>query len=218
MRVLLGFESSGMTRTAFRDLGYDAWSVDLSPSEDSSPFHIQDDIRRHLRDDWDLAILHPPCTRLCNSGIRWLADPPPGRSKAEIWDEMLEGCELFGECLNSPIPHKAIENPIMHKYAKRLIPNYRPKTQSVQLHWFGDKIFKTTHYYLQNLPLLVPTEPLTVPEPGTLEHRYWTREVHNAPDNEQRATNRARTHLGIAWAMAQQWGKYVTEQNKETLQ
>ena len=27
-------------------------------------------------------VAHPPCTRLCNSGVRWLTKPPPGRTLA----------------------------------------------------------------------------------------------------------------------------------------
>jgi len=205
MKVLIGCETSAMTRTAFRELGHDAWSVDLKESVDGSPFHIQSDIRQHLHDSWDLAILHPPCTRLCNSGIQWLATPPHGRTKEQIWDEMLEGAELFADCLASTIPRVAIENPIMHKYAKRVIHGYREPTQSVQLYWFGDKAFKTTNFWLKGLPLLVPTDPLIPPQPGTLEHTYWTREIHNAPAGPGRSEARSRTFPGLAWAMAQQW-------------
>lgn len=70
MRVLLGCEFSGVVRRAFRARGHDAYSCDLLPSDDDSPFHIQDDLLRHLRDGWDLAIFHPPCTRLAVSGAR----------------------------------------------------------------------------------------------------------------------------------------------------
>ncbi len=87
LRVLVGFECSGMVRRAFAALGHDAWSIDLKPSEDRSNRHIVGDIRDHLSDGWDLlAVLHPPCTRLTNSGVRWLSVPPPGRTL----DEMVE--------------------------------------------------------------------------------------------------------------------------------
>lgn len=36
MRVIIGFESSGMIRRAFRALGHEAYSCDLKPSEDGS--------------------------------------------------------------------------------------------------------------------------------------------------------------------------------------
>ena len=44
MRVLVACEYSGRVREAFRALGHDAWSCDLLPSEDESPFHIQGDV------------------------------------------------------------------------------------------------------------------------------------------------------------------------------
>ena len=37
MNVLIGYESSGVTREAFRRLGYTAWSCDLLPADDKSP-------------------------------------------------------------------------------------------------------------------------------------------------------------------------------------
>ena len=71
-RVLVGCEFSGVVRRAMRARGHDAWSCDLLPAEDNSPFHIQDDIMRVLRqsptDSWDLIILHPPCTAIALSG------------------------------------------------------------------------------------------------------------------------------------------------------
>lgn len=82
MRVLVACEFSGIVRRAFRDRGHDAWSCDLLPAEDGANTHIVGDVRDILADDWDLLIVaHPPCTRLCNSGVRWLHKPPPDRWK-----------------------------------------------------------------------------------------------------------------------------------------
>ena len=48
--------------------------------------------------DWDmLFVAHPPCTRLCNSGVRWLSKPPPGKTLDEMWEELDEGADLFSE-------------------------------------------------------------------------------------------------------------------------
>lgn len=83
MKVLIGCETSGIVRRAFLDRGHDTWSCDLLPAEDGSNRHIQDDVRTVIgMDDWDLlCVMHPPCTRLCNSGVRWLTTPPPGRTR-----------------------------------------------------------------------------------------------------------------------------------------
>lgn len=81
MKILIGCEFSGVVRRAFAGLGHDVWSCDLDPAEDRSNRHIVGDVRDYLDDDWDLlAIFHPPCTRLCNSGVRWLSVPPPGKT------------------------------------------------------------------------------------------------------------------------------------------
>ena len=91
-RVLIGCETSGIVRDAFLALGHDAWSCDLLPADRPSNRHIQADIRDVMRDDWDLmAVMHPPCTRLCNSGVRWLSAPPDGRTLPEMWRELEDG-------------------------------------------------------------------------------------------------------------------------------
>ena len=48
MKILVACEYSGRVREAFRKLGHDAWSCDLLPSDDNSPYHIQGDPMRVL--------------------------------------------------------------------------------------------------------------------------------------------------------------------------
>ncbi|ALA16114.1 MULTISPECIES: hypothetical protein [Chelatococcus] len=206
MRVLIACEFSGIVRRAFAARGHDAWSCDLLPAEDRSNKHLVGDVRNYLNDGWDLLMVaHPPCTRLCNSGVRWLKVPPPGRTAEEMWRELDEGADLFSACWNAPIPRIAVENPVMHRYAKERIRNYQPPAQTVQPWWFGDPFFKATSFYLKGLPPLVPTKRLIPPKPGTPEHRAWSR-VHRAPPGPDRWKERSRTFPGIAEAMADQWG------------
>lgn len=206
MRVLIGCEASGVVRRAFAARGHDAWSCDLLPAEDRSNRHIIGDIRDVLNDGWDLlAVMHPPCTRLCNSGVRWLNVPPPGRELADMWAELDEGAALFSACWNAPIERVCVENPVMHKHAKARIENYQPAAQHVQPWWFGDAAFKSTGLYLRGLPPLVPTNRLTPPAKGTAEHRAWSF-IHMATPGEDRWKLRSRTFDGIAAAMADQWG------------
>jgi hypothetical protein len=209
--VLIGCEYSGAVRRAFAARGHDAWSCDLLPAEDRSNKHIVGDIRDHLNDGWDLlAVLHPPCTRLCNSGVRWLSTPPPGRALDDMWRELDEAASLFSACWNAPIERIAVENPVMHKHAKARIRNYRPATQTVQPWWFGEKAFKATGLYLKALPALLPTNRLTPPRPGTDEHKAWSA-IHRASPGPERWKQRSRTFQGIADAMADQWGGEATE-------
>ena len=83
MRVLIACEFSGTVRKEFEALGHESWSCDLLPS-DIPGNHYQGDIRDMLTEHWDLMIAHPPCTRLCNSGVCWL-------EKRNLWDDMREG-------------------------------------------------------------------------------------------------------------------------------
>jgi len=205
MRVLIGCEYSGVTRRAFAARGHDAWSCDFLPSEDGSNHHIIGDIRDHLHDGWDLlALLHPPCTRLCNSGIRWLHKAPPGRTLDDMWRELEDAAALFSACWNAPIPRKCVENPIMHRHARQRIVNYRPPAQIIQPWWFGEPQFKALGLYLDGLPPLRPTRRLSPPMPGTDEHRAWSR-VHRAPPGADRWKERSRSFAGVADAMADQW-------------
>lgn len=206
MRVLVACEFSGTVRNAFAARGHDAWSCDLLPAEDGSNRHITGDARDYLGDGWDLLMVaHPPCTRLCNSGVRWLSQPPPGRTAEEMWADLDAGAALFSAFWNAPIDRVCVENPIMHRHAKGRIVNYAPPAQIVQPWWFGEPFFKGTGLYLRGLHPLRPTNKLAPPPSGTPEHRAWSR-VHRLPPNSDRRRERSRFFSGIAEAMADQWG------------
>lgn len=209
LRVLVGCETSGVVRRAFSARGHDAWSVDLLPAEDGSNRHIVGDVRDHLNDGWDLlAVMHPPCTRLCNSGVRWLHVPPPGRTLQSMWADLDEAVDLFAACWRAPIERVAVENPIMHRHARERMPADLPKPQIVQPWWFGEPFFKATGFYRRRLPPLAATNRLTPPRPGTDEHKAWSA-VHRAPPGPDRWRFRSRTFDGIADAMADQWGGHA---------
>lgn len=197
MRVLVACEFSGTVRRAFAARGHDAWSCDLLPAEDRSNRHIVGDARDILNDGWDLLMVaHPPCTRLCNSGVRWLSVPPPGRTLADMQQALREGAELFSAFWNAPIERVCIENPMMHRHAKALISNYRPPAQSVQPWQFGHGEVKRTCFWLKNLPPLKPTNIVDGREPR----------VHRQSPGPHRWRERSRFFTGIAEAMADQWG------------
>lgn len=206
MRVLIGCEFSGVVRRAFAARGHDAWSCDLLPAADGSNRHLVGDVRDFLHDGWDLlAVFHPPCTRLCNSGVRWLNVPPPGKTLDQMWADLDEGAALFSDLWNAPIERVCVENPVMHKHARERIRNYERPAQTVQPWWFGDPAFKATGLYLRGLPALTPTDRLTPPKPGTDEHKAWSA-IHRAPPSADRWAFRSKTFAGIANAMADQWG------------
>lgn len=206
LRVLIGCEESGVMRRAFAARGHDAWSCDLLPAADGSNRHIRGDVRDHLSDGWDLLVVaHPPCTRLCNSGVRWLSVPPPGRTYADMWRELDEGVALFTACWQAPVPRIAVENPVMHRHARERMPADLPRPQIVQPWWFGEPQFKATGFYLRGLPPLTETNRLDPPRPGTAAHKAWS-SVHRAPPGPDRRRFRSRTFEGVAHAAADQWG------------
>ena len=206
MRVLVACEFSGTVRDAFAARGHDAMSCDLLESETPGN-HYQGDIRIALSSlvKWDLLIAHPTCTRLTNSGVRWLTGKklPRRTTRAQLWRDLDAACEFYKVLRNANIPRIAIENPVMHKYAKERLGNV-PR-QIVQPWYFGDPFFKATGFELKNLPLLVDTNRLVPPKPGTAEHKAWSA-VHRASPGPDRWKERSRTLPGIAAAMAEQWG------------
>lgn len=196
-RVLVACEYSGTVRNAFLARGHDAWSCDLLPSEDATNRHIIGDARELLGEDWDLLMVaHPPCTRLCNSGVRWLSQPPPGRTRADLWRELDEGADLFSAFWNAPIERVCIENPVMHRHAKERIAGYAAPAQSVQPWQFGHGETKRTCFWLRSLPPLMPTSIVDGREAR----------VHRMSPGPDRWKHRSRFFPGIAAAMADQWG------------
>jgi len=196
LKILVACEYSGRVRDAFIRKGHDAISCDLLPSDSDFGQHYQGDVFDIINDGFDLLIAHPPCTRLANSGVRWLAE-------RDLWDEMKQAADFYLALRNAPIKKKCIENPVMHKYARELLSNV-PR-QVVQPWWFGERMFKATGYELHNLPSLKPSNKLTPPKPGTEEHKEWSW-VHRCPPGPLRWKIRSTTPAGIAEAMAEQWG------------
>lgn len=188
MRVLVACEYSGRVRDAFIRRGHDAISCDLLPSETPGP-HIQDDVLPLLSDRWDLVIAHPPCTRLCNSGVRWLAE-------RNLWADMDAAALFFMDCFDAKAPRVAVENPVMHKYARAICgaPAF-----TVQPWQFGDPAKKRTCFWTRGLPPLQPTSAMTAADARA--------DCHLASPGPDRWKERSRTYLGIAEAMADQWGR-----------
>jgi hypothetical protein len=234
MRVLIACEYTGTVRRAFASIGHDVWSCDLLPALDRSNKHLVGDVRDFLHDDWDLLMVaHPPCTRLCNSGVRWLFDPP-GKLTAEhyspheieaydtmsreerlafMWRKLDEGAALFSDLWNAPIPRVCIENPVMHSHAKERIRNYAEFTQSVQPWQFGDFETKRTCLWMRGLPALSPTYSTIsacAAALGLAPESKPVDRVHKASPGPDRWAERSKFFEGIANAMAWQWTDMLT--------
>jgi hypothetical protein len=169
----------------------------LGPTEDEAEYaDTCEHGARHLSGDlftvediesYDLLIAHPPCTRLTNSGVRWL-------NERNLWADLDEAAAFFRRILALPIERIAVENPIPHKYAlERIGQRY---TQIVQPWQFGHGETKATCLWLKNLPPLIPTNIVSGRE----------QRVHLMPPGPDRWKERSRFFPGIAAAMAEQWG------------
>lgn len=198
MRVLIACEFSGVVRDAFIKEGFDAISCDLLPTERKGP-HFQEDIAYVIDYDdwWDLVIAFPPCTYVCNSGVRWLWEQP------ERMEKMVDGARFirfFLEEISDVTNHVAVENPIPHKYALSIIG--RKYDQIIQPWQFGHGETKATCLWLKNLPLLAPTKVVK-----GREQRIW-----KMSPSKNRGKERSKTYEGIAEAMAKQWGTFIRNQ------
>lgn len=190
---------SGIVRDEFRAKGHDAWSCDILPSERPSPYHIQGDIFKAIdSQEWDMLIVFPPCTYLCVSGARWFADP-------ERQKKQEAALEFVRKLMNCGISKIALENPVGIISTRIMKP-----TQIVQPWQFGEDASKTTCLWLFNLPKLVPTNILTPYRWDSKGHPRWANQSPSGSNklgpSLTRSIERSRTFVGIAKAMAEQWG------------
>jgi hypothetical protein len=190
MKVLVACEYSGTVRDAFIAAGHEAMSCDLLPTDKPGP-HYQGDVCDILGDGWDLMIAHPPCTHLAVSGARWFKDKQK---------EQVEALEFVRLLLNAPVERIALENPV-----SIISSRIRKPDQIVQPWQFGHAEAKATCLWLKNLPLLQPTDILELPPSGRWNNQTPSGQNKLGP-SEDRWKIRSATYLGIAQAMAEQWG------------
>jgi len=194
MKILIACEYSGIVRDAFTAKGHDAISCDLLPTDRVGP-HYQGDVFDIINDGFDMMVAHPPCTYLANSGVSHL------HKSVDRWLNMYDGAMFFKRLLDADIPMIAIENPVVHKYAKGYIG--RSQSQVVQPHWFGHTEQKATCLWLKGLPLLIKTNDVK-DEMMKLPDNERQR-LHYLPPSPDRWKLRSTTYQGLADAMAEQW-------------
>jgi hypothetical protein len=146
-------------------------------------------------EDWDLVIAFPPCTHIAVSGASWFeAKRKDGRQQ--------QGIDFFMLFANTACEKVAIENPI-----GIMSSIWRKPDQIIQPWMFGHPESKSTCLWLKNLPNLLET--------NNVKHIFNTlpkqkqQKLFNLPPSKQRGVLRSKTFLGIARAMAQQWGSIL---------
>lgn len=219
MRVLVACEESQRVCCAFRDVGHEAYSCDILPCSGGHPeWHIQSDVvplingncgfqtsdgyKHDLYGKWDLIIAHPPCTYLTLAGNKWFksefADRFPDRQK-----QRKDAVDFFLSISKADCDKIAIENPV-----GVMSSQWRKPDQYIEPYMFGDPEKKKTGLWLKGLPLLQPTnivEPVIIHCKSGANEPRWHMETMHLP-KEERSRVRSQTFLGIARAMAAQWG------------
>ena len=196
MNVLVACEFSGRVRNAFATRGHRAMSCDLLSADGD---HYQGDVRDILDLDWkfwlgwswDMMIAFPPCTHLAVSGARWFKDKV---------QEQAQALDFFMTLALANIPKIAIENPV-----GIMSTLWRKPDQIIQPWQFGHPESKKTCLWLKNLPPLVPTGILPLPESGRWNNQTPSGQNKLGPSVD-RWKLRSKTYQGIADAMAEQWG------------
>lgn len=228
--ILIGMESSGIIRDAFRARGFNAWSCDLRACEGDPRWHLHCDVFDIIDRGWLLGIFHPDCTYLTNSAAWALNDPDFERYPGVGYHQRPDPATLVGAArrdakakalrtveriISAPIPLKAIENP-----RGAIGTGIRKADQVIHPPQFGEDAAKETHLWLWMLPKLRPTGwrhgRIVEDDPqhlfgGGVER--WANQSdsgnNRVPESAERWIERSRTYSGIANAMAQQWGDWL---------
>lgn len=213
LRVLVACEESQRVCIEFRKLGHESYSCDIEPcSGGHEEWHIQNDVLPLLNGNcefqtvdgavhridgkWDMIIAFPPCTHLCVSGARWFKE---GVKPIEL---QYQARDFFMEFVNADCEKIAIENPV-----GKMSTYHRKPNQIINPFEFGHPEQKKTCLWLKGLPKLVGTNNV-YEYMMTLPIKERTR-IHWLGSGHSR--ERSKTYLGIAKAMAEQWGGIVDD-------
>lgn len=221
MKVLIACEESQRVCIAFREKGYEAYSCDIQECSGGRPeWHIlgdvlpilngntkfitQDGTLHEISGKWDMIIAHPPCTYLTVTGNRWFNIEKYGKKAIKRYEQRKEAIEFFFRIVNANCDKIAIENPI-----GIMSTVWEKPTQIIQPFMFGEPFEKKTCLWLKNLPklnstkLVIPPERIKFKSGKTMPE--WYAKLWALP-KEEREKERSKTFIGIAHAMAEQWG------------
>ena len=141
-----------------------------------------------LDQEWDLIIMHPPCTALSLSGNGTYAK---GKAKHNERLEAIVWTVKLWETAKGVSPRVAMENPM-----SVIFPHIDcDKVQYVHPWEYGHGEQKKTGFALHGLPELKPTDIVE-----GREQRIW--KMGPSPD---RWKERSKTYSGIAKAIVDQW-------------
>ena len=205
MKVLVACEESQAVCKEFRKRGHEAYSCDILPCSGGHPeWHLQQDVLPLLRKKWDMIIAFPPCTYLTVTGNRWFNIKKKKKKAIQRHKDRKDAIDFFMAFANADCEKIAIENPVGIMSSR-----WRKPDQYIEPYMFGDPEKKKTGLWLKGLPLLKPTnivEPVIIHCKSGANEPRWHMETMHLP-KEERSRVRSQTFIGIAKAMAEQWGK-----------
>lgn len=226
LNVLVACEESQRVCSEFRRLGHNAYSCDLLEcSGGHSEWHIKQDVipllngscrfttmdgtEHYIDGRWDLIIAFPPCTYLTVTGNRWFNVERYGEKAIRRYKDREQAIKFFMSFANANCDRIAIENPV-----GVMSTEWRKPNQIINPWLFGDAFEKKTCLWLKGLSELTPTNIVDIPPRKKFDSGKtmpsWYAESWHLP-KEERAKLRSKTFPGIAKAIAEQWGKYVSE-------
>lgn len=220
MKVLVACEESQRVCIAFREKGHEAYSCDIVDCSGGHPewhikgdvleilnpikfsdkqgvsFFTSDGIHHYFFGKWDLIIAHPPCTHLCTAGQRWFTE---GRKPIKLQREAIA---FFYQIVMAHWDKIAIENPV-----GIMSTCYRKPNQIYNPYDFkGETECKKTCLWLKGLEPLKPTQVLPKEQrtQGIWKAQFGGKQYSwNDPETGKL---RSKTPIGVAKAMAEQWG------------
>lgn len=206
MRVLVACEESQEVCKAFRGLGHEAYSCDIQDCSGGHPeWHLKQDVLPLLDKDWDLIIAHPPCTRLCSSGQRWLyyGDDEYREKKLREQQEGIAFFMAFVEAAKRTGVKMAFENPvgIMSSIYRKPDCIYNPYDFAPET-----ECKKTCLWLFNGLKPLQPNQHISKEQ---RTHGIWLSRFNGkyvSYSSPECAKMRSKTPPGVAKAMAEQWG------------
>lgn len=192
IKIMIAYERSGRVREAFRCAGFSATSCDIFPSE-SPGSHIIGRFEEIDLAGYDVLIAFPPCTYLTITANRWHRN----NLKREL--KRLDAIETVAKLFVAPVSHVAIENPV-----GVLSTRFRQPSQIIHPWQFGHREKKRTCLWLRGLPKLQSTS--VTPKSERVEF------VSAVSGGRMQKQIRSKTFLGVAEAMAKQWGDWLDKQ------
>lgn len=216
IKVLVACEESQAIAMAFNkranmlsdEVKFFAMSCDLQDCSGGHPeYHHKGDAIEFIKSfEPHLLIAHPPCTYLSNAGSNSLVRYINGQKfvNLERYSKGLEAADFFYSMLElgKQCGKYCIENPVPGSIWELPRPN-----QIVQPYEYGHDVSKKT-YLWHNMPPLVPTEIVEDHVSYLVGGTYKDGRKYSGVRS---AKKRSKTFIGIANAMADQWGSYLVE-------